>query len=96
MFLHVLQALEGVDAAMVFSDGSNLLHELISTIPLPSPGHVRVLVRAVRAAMSPAELLEVNPRDRRFLEHGDSSGKTPLYRVRNCRVMPCFGSHSSC
>jgi hypothetical protein len=83
---HFLQALEGVDATMVFSDGSNLLHELISTDPLPSPGHVRVLLRAVRASMSPAELLEANPRDRRFLEHINSSGKTPLYRVRNSRV----------
>jgi hypothetical protein len=83
---HLLQALEGVDATMVFSDGSNLLLELISTDPLPSPGHVRVLLRAVRGSMSPAELLEVNPRDRRFLEHVNSSGKTPLYRVRNSRV----------
>jgi hypothetical protein len=67
---------------MAFSNGSNLLHELVSTTPLPSPGHVRVLVRTVRASMSPAELLEQNAKDRRFLEHVDGSGKTALYRVR--------------
>jgi hypothetical protein len=73
------QVLQGVDAILVFADGSTLLHEAVDLAT--GDGHLQVLLDAVLGSMTPADLMAQNSADRQFLNHMHQ-GKTALFKVR--------------
>jgi hypothetical protein len=78
LLLTLVQVLQGVDASLVFADGSTLLHEAVDLAM--GDAHVQVLLDAVLGSMGPADLMAQNPADRQFLNHMHE-GKTALFRV---------------